>query len=315
MNSSPRTPGNIRWRYRWSLDWEGMQSFARFPSCSLQGLQVTAEHRNLPPLLYVGWSQALHLVSQECWWNSNSALLFEDLMRYSILLKHFAMQSSMLHRKAALQRVEYPQKTMTQKAVPHVLLLLNYTILCVHLQTTPVDHTELRQQLYQQWNFRTDELREAKFCFVVISCEIISWDLAPCLFDREGYRTYRAHLHVQIPGRQPQGLPRRRWKAENTPEANTFPEVMEKKINTQTHKWYCSGLRSEILFAKLQLGVICSTEDFQKPQADEVLQRKCWCDSIWSAHPLSFIRCSFTTGTRLRNLKRFKGLPQLRQLS
>lgn len=35
-----------------------------------------------------------------------------------------------------------------------------------------------------------------------------------------------------------------------------FLKSLRKKINTKTHKWYCSSLRSEILFAKFQPGDI-----------------------------------------------------------
>lgn len=197
--------------------------------------------------------------------------------------------------------------------MPHVLLLLSYTILCVHLQIAPIDHTELRQQWYQQWNLRTHELKEAEFCFVTISCEIISWDLALSLFDREGYRRKKSPPSHSDPRQATAGLAKEEVESRKYSWSKHISwSHGERKINTQTHKRYRSGLRSEILFAKLQLGVICLTEDFQKPQTDEILQWKCWCDSIWSAHPSRFAWCSFTIRTRLRNLKRFEGLLQLR---
>lgn len=70
-----------------------------------------------------------------------------EWLEYSILLKHASMQSSnlvMIHRKAGFQRAEYSQ-IMTQKTAPRVLIPCSYTTLCVHLQTTPIDFTDMNK--------------------------------------------------------------------------------------------------------------------------------------------------------------------------
>lgn len=50
----------------------------------------------------------------------------------------------MIHRKAAFQRAEYSQ-IMTQKTAPRVLIPCSYTTLRVHLQTTPIDFTDMNK--------------------------------------------------------------------------------------------------------------------------------------------------------------------------
>lgn len=70
-----------------------------------------------------------------------------ECLEHSILLKGAPMQSSnlvMIHGKAGFQRAKYSQ-VMTQKRVPHVLIPCSYTTLCVHLQTTPIDSTDINK--------------------------------------------------------------------------------------------------------------------------------------------------------------------------
>lgn len=183
------------------------------------------------------------------------------------------MQSSNLvtiHRIAGFQRAEYSQ-IMTQKTVPHVLIPCSYTTLCVHLQTTPIDSKDMKKTV----RIPTMEIQ--------YRCLQESWILF-CNCHQQNHQVRFGSESLWIWPRRRKNPPSRadprqaiagvakgRVESRKHSWSKHISFSRWEKINTKIHKWYCSSLRSEILFAKFQPGVIFFTADFHKPQTEKIL--------------------------------------------
>lgn len=220
------------------------RSIAHFTACSLHGLQVREEFRNLLPYSTVHEPNFIFNIPKNEGRNQlQNWFLAIEWWEYSILLKHASMQRGNLvpiHRKATFPRVEYSQ-IMTRNNASCINPLQLYHALCAF---TNHSYWLYRYEQDRQWKFSRDALKKAGFYFAVI----ISCVLALNLYGCEWCRRRKNPPSVS----DPRAGQREGGKQQILGKQTYFPKSLRKKINTKTRKWHCSSLRSEVVFARFQ---------------------------------------------------------------